>query len=118
MSGSVSFIMNYLTYFFLRSIYIINVGHFLFTVFLLVAKKSFVFQVSGASSLFESTEENAPNVAKDKIAELRRSQWNPFHPLKTALRLEKPVGAVSLFGGIDVLADKQDTSKVSKMFTK
>ncbi len=107
----------------MRSIYIINVGHFLFTVFLLVAKKSFVFQVSGASSLFESTEENAPNVAKDKIAEekkpVEKKPVESIPPSEDSTEIKKkPVGAVSLFGGIDVLADKQDTSKVSKMFTK
>ncbi|XP_016343926.1 WASH complex subunit FAM21-like [Sinocyclocheilus anshuiensis] len=77
-----------------------------FTVFLIVAKNSIVFQVSGAPSLFESTEEeNAPNVAKDKIAEEKKPSEDSTDSKK------KPVGAVSLFGGIDVLADKQDTSK-------
>ncbi len=88
--------------------------------FLLVAKKkSFVFKVSGAPSLFESTEEeNAPNVAKDKIAEETKPVESiPPSEDSTGIK-KKPVGAVSLFGGIDVLADKQDTSKVSKMFTK
>uniref|UniRef100_A0A671NK49 WASH complex subunit FAM21-like n=1 Tax=Sinocyclocheilus anshuiensis TaxID=1608454 RepID=A0A671NK49_9TELE len=62
--------------------------------------------VSGAPSLFESTEEeNAPNVAKDKIAEEKKPSEDSTDSKK------KPVGAVSLFGGIDVLADKQDTSK-------
>ncbi len=105
----------------MRSIFIINVGHFLFTEFLLVAKKSFVFKVSGAPSLFESTEEeNAPNVAKDKIAEKKKPvEKKPVESIppsedSTGIK-KKPVGAVSLFGGIDVLADKQDTSKVSQM---
>ncbi|XP_073690256.1 WASH complex subunit 2 isoform X2 [Garra rufa] len=74
-------------------------------------------KVSGASSLFESTEEeNVPNVAKEKITEEKKSvEKKPVESIpssddSTEIK-KKPVGAVSLFGGIDVLADKQDTSK-------
>uniref|UniRef100_A0A673IVK9 WASH complex subunit FAM21-like n=1 Tax=Sinocyclocheilus rhinocerous TaxID=307959 RepID=A0A673IVK9_9TELE len=75
--------------------------------------------VSGAPSLFESTEEeNAPNVAKDKIAEEKKPVESIPPSEDSTDSKKKPVGAVSLFGGIDVLADKQDTSKVSKMFLK
>ncbi|XP_016329373.1 WASH complex subunit FAM21C-like isoform X4 [Sinocyclocheilus anshuiensis] len=66
---------------------------------------------------FESTEEeNVPNVAKDKIAEEKKSvekkpvESTPSSDDSTEVK-KKPVGAVSLFGGIDVLADRQDTSK-------
>lgn len=73
-------------------------------------------KVSGARSLFESTEENAPNVAKDKIAEekkpVEKKPVESIPPSEDSTEIKKkPVGAVSLFGGIDVLADKQDTSK-------
>ncbi|XP_067278550.1 WASH complex subunit 2 isoform X2 [Pseudorasbora parva] len=72
---------------------------------------------SGVPSLFESTEEeNVPNVAKDKIAEEKSSVGKK--PVESILSSDdsteikkKPIGAVSLFGGIDVLGDKQDTSK-------
>ncbi|KAL1263257.1 hypothetical protein QQF64_005996, partial [Cirrhinus molitorella] len=74
-------------------------------------------KISGASSLFESTEkENVPNVAKDKITEEKKSvekkpvESIPSSDESTEIK-KKPVGAVSLFGGIDVLADKQDTTK-------
>uniref|UniRef100_A0A9J8BD51 WASH complex subunit 2C n=1 Tax=Cyprinus carpio carpio TaxID=630221 RepID=A0A9J8BD51_CYPCA len=75
--------------------------------------------VSGAPSLFESTEEeNVPNVAKDKIAE-EKKHVESIPPSEDSTEIKKkPVGAVSLFGGIDVLADEQDTSKVSKMLKK
>uniref|UniRef100_A0A673JBK3 WASH complex subunit FAM21A-like n=1 Tax=Sinocyclocheilus rhinocerous TaxID=307959 RepID=A0A673JBK3_9TELE len=73
--------------------------------------------VSGAPSQFESTEEeNVPNIAKDKIAEEKKSvekkpvESTPSSDDSTEIK-KKPVGAVSLFGGIDVLADRQDTSK-------
>uniref|UniRef100_A0A672L1Z4 WASH complex subunit FAM21-like n=1 Tax=Sinocyclocheilus grahami TaxID=75366 RepID=A0A672L1Z4_SINGR len=73
--------------------------------------------VSGAPSQFESTEEeNVPNVAKDKIAEEKKSvekkpvESTPSSDNSTEVK-KKPVGAVSLFGGIDVLKDRQDTSK-------
>ncbi|XP_052469467.1 WASH complex subunit 2 isoform X2 [Carassius gibelio] len=72
---------------------------------------------SGAPSQIESTEEeNVPNVAKDKIAEEKKPvekkpvESTPSSEDSTEIK-KKPVGAVSLFGGIDVLADKQDTSK-------
>uniref|UniRef100_A0A671TEQ3 WASH complex subunit FAM21-like n=1 Tax=Sinocyclocheilus anshuiensis TaxID=1608454 RepID=A0A671TEQ3_9TELE len=61
-------------------------------------------------------EENVPNVAKDKIAEEKKSvekkpvESTPSSDDSTEVK-KKPVGAVSLFGGIDVLADRQDTSK-------
>ncbi|XP_016133542.1 WASH complex subunit FAM21-like [Sinocyclocheilus grahami] len=74
-------------------------------------------KVSGAPSQFESTEEeNVPNVAKDKIAEEKKSvekkpvESTPSSDNSTEVK-KKPVGAVSLFGGIDVLKDRQDTSK-------
>ncbi|XP_016368170.1 WASH complex subunit FAM21A-like isoform X1 [Sinocyclocheilus rhinocerous] len=74
-------------------------------------------KVSGAPSQFESTEEeNVPNIAKDKIAEEKKSvekkpvESTPSSDDSTEIK-KKPVGAVSLFGGIDVLADRQDTSK-------
>lgn len=69
-------------------------------------------KVSGDPSLFESTEEeNAPNVAKDKIAE-EKKPVESIPPSEDSTEIKKkPVGAVSLFGGIDVLADKQDPSK-------
>ncbi|XP_059373884.1 WASH complex subunit 2-like [Carassius carassius] len=77
---------------------------------------------SGAPSQIESTEEeNVPNVAKDKIAEERKPvqkkpvekkpvESTPSSDNSTEIK-KKPVGAVSLFGGINVLADKLDTSK-------
>ncbi|XP_059422588.1 WASH complex subunit 2-like [Carassius carassius] len=69
-------------------------------------------KVSGAPSLFESTEEeNAPNLPKDKIEEEKQPvEFIPPSVDRTEIK-KKPVGAVSLFGGIDVLADKQDTNK-------
>uniref|UniRef100_A0A8C1R2A5 WASH complex subunit 2C n=1 Tax=Cyprinus carpio TaxID=7962 RepID=A0A8C1R2A5_CYPCA len=74
-------------------------------------------KVSGAPPQFESTEEeNVPNVAKDKTAEEKKSvekkpvESTPSSDDSTEIK-KKPVGAVSLFGGIDVLADRQDTSK-------
>ncbi|XDV50020.1 hypothetical protein PO909_019150 [Leuciscus waleckii] len=74
-------------------------------------------KASGVPSLFESTEkEIVPNVAKDKIAEEKSSVEKK--PVESVLSSDdsteikkKPVGAVSLFGGIDVLGDKQDASK-------
>uniref|UniRef100_A0A8C2BNQ3 FAM21/CAPZIP domain-containing protein n=1 Tax=Cyprinus carpio TaxID=7962 RepID=A0A8C2BNQ3_CYPCA len=73
--------------------------------------------VSGAPPQFESTEEeNVPNVAKDKTAEEKKPvekkpvESTPSSDDSTEIK-KKPVGAVSLFGGIDVLADRQDTSK-------
>uniref|UniRef100_A0A8C1WND8 WASH complex subunit FAM21-like n=1 Tax=Cyprinus carpio TaxID=7962 RepID=A0A8C1WND8_CYPCA len=70
--------------------------------------------VSGAPSLFESTEEeNVPNVAKDKIAE-EKKHVESIPPSEDSTEIKKkPVGAVSLFGGIDVLADEQDTSEIA-----
>lgn len=83
-----------------------------------------MFQASGVPSLFESMEEEiVPNVAKDKIAEEKSSvEKKPVESIlssddSTEIK-KKPVGAVSLFGGIDILGDKQDASKVSKMFAK
>ncbi|CAM4727537.1 unnamed protein product [Leuciscus chuanchicus] len=74
-------------------------------------------KASAVPSLFESTEEEiVPNVAKDKIAEEKSSVEKK--PVESVLSSDdsteikkKPVGAVSLFGGIDVLGDKQDASK-------
>uniref|UniRef100_A0A8C1ZBS8 WASH complex subunit FAM21-like n=1 Tax=Cyprinus carpio TaxID=7962 RepID=A0A8C1ZBS8_CYPCA len=75
-------------------------------------KASSEAKVSGAPSLFESTEEeNVPNVAKDKIAE-EKKHVESIPPSEDSTEIKKkPVGAVSLFGGIDVLADEQDTSE-------
>ncbi|KAK9964744.1 hypothetical protein ABG768_005889 [Culter alburnus] len=74
-------------------------------------------KASGVPSLFESTEEeNLPNVAKDKMAEEKSSvEKKPVESIlssddSTEIK-KKPVGAVSLFGGIDILGEKQDTSK-------
>ncbi|XP_077053250.1 WASH complex subunit 2 isoform X3 [Siphateles boraxobius] len=73
-------------------------------------------KTSGVPSLFESTEEEiVPNVAKDKIAEKSSVEKKPVESIlssddSTEIK-KKPVGAVSLFGGIDVLGDKQDASK-------
>lgn len=74
-------------------------------------------KASGVPSLFESTEEeNVPNVAKGKIAEEKSSvEKKPAESIlssddSTEIK-KKPVGAVSLFGGIDVLGVKVDTSK-------
>lgn len=74
-------------------------------------------KASGVPSLFESTEEEiVPNVAKDKTAEEKSSvEKKPVESIlssddSTEIK-KKPVGAVSLFGGIDVLGDKQDASK-------
>ncbi|KAK7148877.1 hypothetical protein R3I93_013031 [Phoxinus phoxinus] len=74
-------------------------------------------KASGVPSLFESTEEEiVPSVAKDKIAEEKSSvEKKPVDSIlssddSTEIK-KKPVGAVSLFGGIDVLGDKQDASK-------
>ncbi|KAK7139908.1 hypothetical protein R3I94_012510 [Phoxinus phoxinus] len=74
-------------------------------------------KASGVPSLFESTEEEiVPSVAKDKTAEEKSSvEKKPVDSIlssddSTEIK-KKPVGAVSLFGGIDVLGDKQDASK-------
>ncbi|ROK15787.1 WASH complex subunit 2 [Anabarilius grahami] len=74
-------------------------------------------KASGVPSLFESTEEeNVSNVAKDKMAEEKSSvEKKPVESIlssddSTEIK-KKPVGAVSLFGGIDILGEKQDTSK-------
>lgn len=79
---------------------------------------SSVFQASGVSSLFESTEKDiGPIVAKDKIAEERKKPVESVQSLDDSAEVKKkPAGAVSLFGGIDILGDKQDTIKVSKVF--
>ncbi|XP_043111321.1 WASH complex subunit 2 isoform X2 [Puntigrus tetrazona] len=71
-------------------------------------------KVSAAPSMFESTEDGtAPNVAKDKTAEEKKPvEKKPVESIPPSEEVKKkPVGAVSLFGGIDVLTDKQDISK-------
>lgn len=78
-----------------------------------------VFQASAASSLFESKEEDIlPSVASAKTAEGKKPVESiPSIDISTEIK-KKPVGAVSLFGGIDILGNKQDTSKVSKTVFK
>lgn len=70
-------------------------------------------KASGVSSLFESTEKDiGPIVAKDKIAEERKKPVESVQSLDDSAEVKKkPAGAVSLFGGIDILGDKQDTIK-------
>lgn len=78
-----------------------------------------VFQASGAPSLFESTEEEIlPSVASAKTADEKKPvELVPSSDNNTEIK-KKPAGAVSLFGGIDILGNKQDTSKVSKIVYK
>nr|XP_055025451.1 WASH complex subunit 2 isoform X2 [Misgurnus anguillicaudatus] len=73
-------------------------------------------KASGVPSLFEPTEEEiVPSVASAKTAEEKSVEKKPVVSVsssddKTEIK-KKPAGAVSLFGGIDILGNKQDTSK-------
>ncbi|XP_016417452.1 WASH complex subunit FAM21-like isoform X2 [Sinocyclocheilus rhinocerous] len=74
-------------------------------------ERLFGFKTPANKAPSEAKEENAPNVAKDKIAEEKKPVESIPPSEDSTDSKKKPVGAVSLFGGIDVLADKQDTSK-------
>nr|XP_017214450.1 WASH complex subunit 2 isoform X4 [Danio rerio] len=70
-------------------------------------------KTSGVSSLFESTEEDTgPSVVKEKITEEKKKPVESVPSSDDSFEVKKkPAGAVSLFGGIDILGDKQDTIK-------
>ncbi|XP_073776193.1 WASH complex subunit 2C isoform X25 [Danio rerio] len=70
-------------------------------------------KTSGVSSLFESTEEDTgPSVVKEKITEEKKKPVESVPSSEDSFEVKKkPAGAVSLFGGIDILGDKQDTIK-------
>ncbi|XP_056326514.1 WASH complex subunit 2A isoform X2 [Danio aesculapii] len=70
-------------------------------------------KASGVSSLFESTEEDTgPSVVKDKIAEEKKKPVESVLSSVDSFEVKKkPAGAVCLFGGIDILGDKEDTIK-------
>ncbi|XP_056616351.1 WASH complex subunit 2A isoform X4 [Triplophysa dalaica] len=69
-------------------------------------------KASGAPSLFESTEEEIlPSIASAKKTDEKKPVESvPSSDNNTEIK-KKPAGAVSLFGGIDILGSKQDTSK-------
>ncbi|XP_057198486.1 WASH complex subunit 2 isoform X2 [Triplophysa rosa] len=75
-------------------------------------KASSESKASGAPSLFESTEDEIlPSVASAKTADEKKPVESvPSSDNNTEIK-KKPAGAVSLFGGIDILGSKQDTSK-------
>ncbi|XP_051507245.1 WASH complex subunit 2C isoform X2 [Myxocyprinus asiaticus] len=69
-------------------------------------------KASGAPSLFDPEHEgNLTTAATEKIAEVKKSVESILSSDDSTEIKKKPTGAVSLFGGIDIFGDKQDTNK-------
>ncbi|XP_052007146.1 WASH complex subunit 2 isoform X2 [Xyrauchen texanus] len=69
-------------------------------------------KASGAPPLFDPEhEDKLTTKATDKIAEEKKSVKSILSSDDSTETKKKPAGAVSLFGGIDIFGDKQDTNQ-------